>query len=307
MPDLLAMIQLNSVGKTFRIAPGPRRKAGLVTAVRDITLSLDAGLVVGIAGPNGAGKTTLLGLLLGFLEATSGSLTVYGSEPRAYVRQHGASYLPERFQLRREWPVRAALRALLSLDGSAHLLDDLMEQFELTALAGAAVNTLSRGTLQRVGIAQAVAVPRRLMVLDEPTDGLDPFWRVRFRELVRGLRSAERTILIASHDLAELERLADRVLILSNGTVTETVELRPHEGRPSNYTIVLKTPHAAMSTLFADARVLDDATYVVTVANAEDLSARLAALLESGATIVSVNPTATLEERVTQAAQPERS
>lgn len=306
MPGLVVMIQLSSVGKTFRSAPGPGRKAGVVTAVRDISVSLDAGLVVGVVGPNGAGKTTLLGLLLGFLEATSGSVTIDGLEPRAYVRRYGASYLPERFQLRREWTVRAALRALLSLDGSAHLLDDLMDQFDLNALAGSAAHTLSRGTMQRIGIAQAVAVPRRLMVLDEPTEGLDPVWRVRLRELLRELRSAERTILIASHDIAEIERLADRVLVLNNGMITETVELRTQHGQPSDYTIVLKAPHAAVSTLFADARVSDDATYTVTVANVEDLSVRLAALLESGATVVSVSPTA-LEERVTRAAQPERA
>jgi ABC-type multidrug transport system ATPase subunit len=160
--------------------------------------------------------------------------------------------------------------------------------------------------MQRVGIAQAVAAPRRLMVLDEPTEGLDPVWRVRFRETLRALRSADRTILIASHDLAEMERLADRVLILNDGTITETVELRPQPGQPSDYTIVLKTPHAAMATLFADARESADASYTVTVADAEDLSARLAALLESGATIVSINPTAALEQRVTRVAQPER-
>jgi ABC-type multidrug transport system ATPase subunit len=306
MPELLVMIELSSVGKTFRSGAGPGRKGRVVTAVRDVSLSLEAGLVVGIVGPNGAGKTTLLGLLLGFLEATSGSISIDGLEPRSYVRRHGASYLPERFQLSREWKVRAALRALLSLDGSAHHLDALMDRFELNAVAGAAALTLSRGTMQRVGIAQAVAAPRRLMVLDEPTEGLDPVWRVRFRETLRALRSADRTILIASHDLAEMERLADRVLILNDGTITETVELRPQPGQPSDYTIVLKTPHAAMATLFADARESADASYTVTVADAEDLSARLAALLESGATIVSINPTAALEQRVTRVAQPER-
>jgi ABC-type multidrug transport system ATPase subunit len=307
MPDVLDMIQLSRVEKTFRITPGPGRKAAVVTAVRDITLSLETGLIVGIVGPNGAGKTTLFGLLLGFLEATSGTLTIDGLEPRSYVRRYGASYLPERFQLRREWTVRAALRALLSLDGATHQLDPLMDQFELNALAGAAAHTLSRGTMQRVGIAQAVAAPRRLMVLDEPTEGLDPVWRVRFRELLRELRSADRTILIASHDLAEMERIADRVLIMNSGTVTETVELRPLDGQPSDYTIVLKTPHAAMSALFADARVSAETNYTVTVANAEDLSVRLAALLESGATILSVNPTAALEQRITRGVQPERS
>jgi hypothetical protein len=104
-----------------------------------------------------------------------------------------------------------------------------------------------------------------------------------------------------------MERIADRVLIMNSGTVTETVELRPLDGQPSDYTIVLKTPHAAMSALFADARVSAETNYTVTVANAEDLSVRLAALLESGATIVSVNPTAALEQRITRGVQPERS
>ena len=293
------MIELQNVQKSFRVSPGPGRKAGTVEAVRGITARLDAGSIIGVVGPNGAGKTTLFGLLLGFLEPTQGRIDINGTEPRAYVRTHGATYLPERFQLPRDWTIRAGLHALLRLDGSATSVDELLERYQLTRYATARAHTLSRGTMQRVGMAQAFATPRDLVVLDEPTEGLDPIWRVRLREDVRTLRADGRTILLASHDLAEVERVADQVLVLRGGTITETVDLRAQHETSRDYVIVLTAPHDAVNNLFQNARRTSDATYAVNVQNAADLSARLGALVEAGGTVISVNPAADLEQRVT--------
>jgi len=301
----VVMIKLEEVHKTFRVAPGPGRKARVVEAVRAITVSLEPGTIIGVVGPNGAGKSTLFGLLLGFLEATSGALTIDSLDPRVYVRRHGASYLPERFQLPRDWTLRAAIQALLALDGSDRSADDILAEYDLEPYATAAAHTLSRGTMQRVGIAQALAVPRNLVVLDEPTEGLDPLWRVRFREALRRLRSDERTILVASHDLVEIERIADRALILNNGTITDDIRLRPDHEAARDYAIVLTAPHPAMLEIFPEAQHAGDANYQVSVANAADLSARIGALIEAGAIVVSVNPAADLEQRVTRAAQRE--
>jgi ABC-type multidrug transport system ATPase subunit len=292
------MIQFDDVSKSFRVPPGPRRKARFVEAVRSITTALEPGTVTGVVGPNGAGKTTLFGLLLGFLEPTSGAITIGGRAPRAYVREHGASYLPERFQFPRDWTVHAGLRALLSIDGGNRSATELIERFELQEFAYARAQTLSRGTMQRVGIAQAVATPRELIVFDEPTEGLDPIWRVRFRELLRDLRSAERTILIASHDLSEIERLADRAIVLHNGMISDTVDLRVHAEQPRDYTIVMAKAYETINELFDNVRAIGDAIYTVTVVDATDLSVRLAALIESGAAIVSVNPAGGLEDRI---------
>jgi len=292
------MIEFDTVSKSFRVPPGPRRKAGVVEAIRAISTTIEKGGITGVVGPNGAGKTTLFALLLGFLEPTSGDIAIDGADPRKYVQRYGANYLPERFQFPRDWSVRAGLRALLGLDGDKQSVDKLIDRFDLQEFAQARALTLSRGTMQRVGIAQAVAAPRNLMVFDEPTEGLDPIWRVRFRELVRTLRSPDRAILIASHDLNEVERIADRALVLRDGAISEIVQLRASAEQPSDYTIVLATPHSEVARLFEKVRTPDQTTYHVSVADARDLSARLAALIESGATIVSVTPSGALEERI---------
>jgi len=297
------MIRLEAVSKTYRVAPGPGRKARIIEAVRAVTTTLEPGSITGVVGPNGAGKTTLFGLLLGFLEATTGTITVDGREPRAYVRSHGATYLPERFLLPRDWTVRAALQGLLALDKSHRSVDDVLRAYQLGEFAGARVHTLSRGTMQRLGIAQAFANPRRLVVLDEPTEGLDPLWRVRFREEVRALRSGDRVVLLASHDLVEVERIADRVLVLNDGTLTDDVDLQARRSEPGEYALQLASPHDAVLQIFTRAQDEGAGRYTLHVDSAAEMSVRLSAIIEAGATVVSLRPAADLEQRVRRAAQ----
>jgi ABC-2 type transport system ATP-binding protein len=299
------MIELRGVGKRFRIGPGPGRKARVVEAVRDLTLAVEPGIITGVVGPNGAGKTTLFGLLLGFLEATAGEVTISGLDPRAYVRRKGASYLPERFNLPRDWTVRAALEALLRLDRSDRPVDAVLADYELTSFADAAAHTLSRGTMQRLGMAQALAAPRDLVILDEPTEGLDPLWRLKLRAAIQALRSTDRTVLIASHDLAEIERLADRVIILENGSIREVVDLRHAASESREYALTLAAPHDAVVTVFPDAHPTGSAAWLVNVTDIADLNTRIAALLGAGASITSLTPASGLEQRVTRPALPD--
>lgn len=299
------MIQLEKVTKTFRTGPGPGRSPRVIEAVRDLSLAIEPGTIIGVVGPNGAGKTTMFGLLLGFLEATSGEITIRGLDPRKYIRAHGASYLPERFQLPREWTVRMALDGLLRLDESPRTVAEVIAEWDLGAVEDAAAHTLSRGTLQRVGIAQALASPRDLVVLDEPTEGLDPIWRLRLRASIQSLRADDRIVLVASHDLNEIERVADRVLILNNGTITETVDLRTRGSEAADYAITLTSPHDALTQLFPDARDAGSNVFIVSAMDVLDLNTRVAALIESGALITSIGPADDLEQRVTRAIRPE--
>lgn len=296
------MIELESVAKRFRITPGPGRRAGFVDALTDVSAQIAAGEVLAVVGPNGAGKSTLFSLILGFLEPTAGDISIAGVDPRAYMRKHGAGYLPERFRLPPEWRVRDALRSFASLERlQAVHADAVIDAFGLSEHATKTVATLSHGMLQRVGLAQALLAERALIVLDEPTEGLDAFWRVRFRDMIAQQRKRGATILIASHDLAELERLADRAILLDAGRVREIVSLRERT-EVRAYRIELTASHPALTDVFPAARATAEMpSYIVNVSDVADLNRRLAALLAAGAAVLSVTPADTLEDRVTGA------
>ena len=123
-------------------------------------------------GPNGAGKSTLFSLILGFLEPSAGEIAIQGDDPRAYIRKHGAGYLPERFRLPPEWPVRDALRAFAGLERIAvRNADVAIETFGLREHATKTVAMLSHGMVQRVGLAQAFMAERMLLVLGRANGG----------------------------------------------------------------------------------------------------------------------------------------
>lgn len=291
------MIEMEGLGKSY----GARGHS--VHALRDVSLSLGPG-VWGVVGPNGAGKSTLLALILGFLRPSTGRVTIRGSTPRRFLRREGAAYLPERFRVPPEWPVGAALRALARLDDvsasdAAARADRAMERLGLTDHKARLAGELSRGLNQRLGLAQALLSDRDLVVLDEPTEGLDPLWRVRFRDLVSDLRGAGRTVLLASHELAEVERVADRVILLEDGQVRDLIDVQGPEGPTTRYRIDLAAPTAALAMAFPGTDP-DALSATVTVLDAADLSHRLSALLEAGGLVRAVVPEDGLEERVRQ-------
>ncbi len=319
------MIELREVTKAYGPAPGRGRT---VVALEEVTLQVPPGATWAVVGPNGAGKTTLFALVLGFVHPTAGRVRLAGLPPRAYLRRHGAAFLPERFQLPGEWSIATGLRALARLEGlrgtaARDRADRAIERFGLAPHATKPIGTLSRGLLQRVGLAQTLLGDSRLVVLDEPTEGLDPLWRIQFRDLIDELRRDGRTILIASHDLAEVERVAERAILLEAGRVREIMPVRRPTHVVQRYRIELARPAPAIAELFPGAVVesgailepgtsagpdtgIDPAaprtTYLVTVKDNDELSARLAALLATGATLVAAGPvTEPLEARVQQA------
>ena len=302
------MIELRAVGKRYYTEPGPRKKARGIDALRDVTVSLPAGSALGVVGPNGAGKSTLFSVLLGFIKPTSGSIEIDGMAPRDFTRKRGAAYLPERFRLPPGWRVRAALEALAQLEKlpePVERAEAVIAQMGLGEHADKRSSELSRGLLQRVGIAQALLARRDLVVLDEPTEGLDPIWRLRLRELIAQLRAEGRTLLIASHDLNEVERFVDRVLLLSDGSVRDDFALTRTDQAAQRYRIELRTPVAQVSDIFDQVDDASGRVLLVTVRDSNDLSARLAALLAAGGIVESVTQGEGLEERVRAALRPE--
>jgi ABC-2 type transport system ATP-binding protein len=213
------MIELKDIVKEYGWRPGRR-----VRALDGISLRVPAGSALGIVGPNGAGKSTLIRLLLGYLRPTSGEARVGGMEPRAYVQHHGIGYVPEEVAIPPRWTVRRALEAYAALGevaGPHEAVDRTLERFELDPLAGRRVGALSKGNRQRLAIAQAFLAERRILLLDEPLNGLDPLWIVRMRALLEEWRTADpaRVLIVVSHNLAELERAVDRAAVLVGGRI----------------------------------------------------------------------------------------
>ena len=219
------MIRFDNASKTYTSLITRKR----VDALTDFTMEMARGEVVGIAGPNGAGKSTLISLLMGFLSPSSGSVRIDGKRPREYVESNGVGYLTELVNLPPRWKVPHALSRLGALAGMPAAerdarVRDMMARLGLEEHAAKQIRQLSKGNLQRVGLAQALLGDSDVVVLDEPTHGLDPLWTQRFRDVVRDLRRPDRVIVIASHNLDELERLADRVAILNKGRLQQVVE-----------------------------------------------------------------------------------
>ncbi len=214
---------MRGVSKTYRSLLGRS-----VRAVEDVTLEVVTGEVLGIAGPNGAGKSTILALLLGFLRPTSGAVSIDGLEPRTFVEQNGISYVPEVMALPMHWTAENALTRLAVLAGVTGdrvrvEVGRVTDTLTIGEHRRKRLKALSKGNLQRVGLAQALLAETRVVIFDEPTHGLDPVWTQRFREIVDVLKRSDRTIVIASHNLDELERLADRVAIIDKGRIQRVV------------------------------------------------------------------------------------
>ncbi|MBI1808605.1 MAG: ABC transporter ATP-binding protein, partial [Gemmatimonadetes bacterium] len=277
------MIVLDGVSKTYRSLLGRR-----VQAVQEVSLGIAAGEVVGIAGPNGAGKSTLISLLLGFVAPTAGRVRIGGLPPRDFVERHGIAYVPELMALPPSWTVQDALRRLATLSGvRADRLrgevDRVIDALAIGEHRDKRIKALSKGNYQRLGIAQALLLDSPVVIFDEPTHGLDPVWTLKFRDLVRALRRADRAIVIASHNLDELERLADRVVIVDQGRVQRVVTVRAGDASERTpYRVRVATGAAAMCAHLAGATIAANGDVDVPAVDLATLNAGLAAAIADG-------------------------
>jgi zinc transport system ATP-binding protein len=195
----------------------------------DIDLSVTPASTLGLIGPNGGGKTTLLRLMLGLLEPTRGRITVAGMDPRRAVRRGDlVGYLPQRPHVPRNFPINVRQLARLGLAGKTGVLrraqradllfvDQLIERVGMRDLAVTPVPELSGGQLQRALIARALAPRPKLLLLDEPTTGVDRAGQQKFVELLTDLRGAVAglTVLLISHDLRAVTSVCDRIACLN--------------------------------------------------------------------------------------------
>lgn len=215
------MIELKQVTKRY----------GDVTAVDGLSFTAPAGQIIGLLGVNGAGKTTTLNILTGYLPPTTGQVLVDGLDMLTHAREckRLIGYLPERPPLYDEMTVEAYLRFVCELKEVARRgirahVAEIMSTCGLTEVAGRLIGHLSKGYRQRVGVAQALCGDPPVLVLDEPTVGLDPRQVVEIRSLIRELGKTH-TIIFSSHMLSEIQQLCQRVIILHRGKMMREADM----------------------------------------------------------------------------------
>jgi ABC-2 type transport system ATP-binding protein len=195
------------------------RRFGRVVAVHDLDLDIAGSGVVGLVGPNGSGKSTLIRLLLGLIRPTSGNALVFDapiSHPRAYASRIGA--LIESPAFVPSLSARSNLRSLARLRGISNArVDEVLETVGLLERSTEPAKRFSLGMKQRLGIAAALLPDPELLVLDEPTNGLDPAGMVEIRKLLRRLGDEGRTVIVSSHLLSEIEAACDAVAVIRYG------------------------------------------------------------------------------------------
>ena len=288
-------VRAEGLSKIFRVGFWGRR----VRAVEDLSLEVRSGEIFGLLGPNGAGKTTTIKMLLGFVRPTHGQAFIAGERVGTVASRRHLGYLPENpalyeFLRGDEYLVFAGRLAGLSRSAARKRAKDLLERVGLAGRADRPIRKFSKGMVQRLALAQALAGDPRTVILDEPMSGLDPIGRKDVRDLILQLREEGRTVLFSTHILSDVEAICDRVGILVEGRLTDcgaladlvapgarAVELVVEDIRPE---LVERIRQDATRVL------LRDRATVLTFADEGRARAALSAAVSSGATVVSLTP-----------------
>lgn len=239
------MIQVTELKKSY----------GLVKALSGVTFEIASGEIVGLLGPNGAGKTTIIKTLTGYLHPDAGTVLVDGLDVLTHTRQVQAEigYLPETAPLYPELSIQAYLKMMAELrqippeTTRAHI-SEAVYATGLEKHLTRPIGHLSKGFRQRVGLAQAILHRPRILILDEPTIGLDPTQIVEIRRLIQQL-AEHSTILFSTHILSEVEALCDRVIILINGRIKADARLSELSSTSDAILVLDKTPEDIAAAL----------------------------------------------------------
>jgi len=195
---------------------------GRQVAVKDLSLTVQPGEVLGFLGPNGAGKTTTMNVLLGFVSATRGAAFLFGVNVLQPIARQRIGYLPELTYYYKFLTAEELLRFYARIfrippSEAEERITRLLKLVELESARKRLIKTYSKGMQQRVGLAQALINNPDLLILDEPTSGLDPLGRMKVRQIIQRLKDEGKTVFFSSHELGEVETVCDRVAIIHEG------------------------------------------------------------------------------------------
>ncbi|HUS47236.1 MAG TPA: ABC transporter ATP-binding protein [Phycisphaerae bacterium] len=276
-----------------------------VHALRGVRMQVGRGEVFGLLGPNGAGKTTLVKIIMTVIRATKAEGTILGRRIGHKPTLQRVGYLPEDHRFPPYLTGRQALHyyaALSKVDRRTRRrrVEELMTVVRMTEWAGRRVGTYSKGMMQRVGLAQALMHDPELIVLDEPTDGLDPMGRREVRQVLADLRGQGRTVFLNSHLLSEVELVCDRVAILDAGKIvrqgrtdelTRTVRRYEIQLEGGDLQAALEIVRKALGRAADESVRLVGACIRVEEVGAADIQPAIDALRAAGAVIASISPT----------------
>jgi ABC-2 type transport system ATP-binding protein len=275
-----------------------------VNAVSDLTLRVPSGSKFGLLGANGAGKTTFVKMLLAAVAPTAGAATIFGLDSRDPEARRPVGYLPENHRFPTYLTARGMLNFYGALSGmsAAQRKNRIVPLLELVGLSGwedVRIKKFSKGMLQRLGLAQALIHQPRLLVLDEPTDGVDPVGRRQIRDILNGLTGTGVTIFLNSHLLSEVEAFCDEVAIIHKGKLALQGRIRDLiAGRGYRLAVRNATREMAealgplLSSIAMNGDLLE-----ARVSTNDDLNTAIDMLRQRGAMIESVIPTvSTLED-----------
>jgi ABC-2 type transport system ATP-binding protein len=214
-------VAVHGLTKIFPVPFHPTRR---VVAVKDLSLRIEPGEVYGLLGPNGSGKSTTLKIILGLVSPTRGRTEIFGRDSRLVESREAVGFLPENPYFYKFLTGEETLRffgRLCGMTGATlkNRINELLDLVGLNNARGRRLGTYSKGMLQRIGLAQALIYDPRLVVLDEPTAGVDPAGSREIRDLIMDLKRREITVLLSSHLLAQAQEICDRIGILADGVL----------------------------------------------------------------------------------------
>ncbi len=280
---------------------------GVLRALEGLTLSVRAGQIYGLLGPNGAGKTTLVKLLLGITHPTAGRASILGVPCDRPEARLPVGYLPEHHRFPGHLTpdqlldMCGTLAGLSRADCRAHA-GAMLARVRMDEWRRTPIRKMSKGMMQRVGLAAALVTRPRVLVLDEPTDGVDPVGRIEVRDLLLSLRAEGVTVFLNSHLLSEVERICDRVAMLSKGVLVREGSVDELTRVRSEYEVQCDVPdRAALAARLREAGFAADASdtgVVLHLSDGAEINAAIDALRGWGVAILGVVPRRTSLEDV---------